>query len=140
LDKAIEFVRDGDVFAITKLDRLARSVADFVAIQKLLDARGVTLRVLALGMDTGTPTGKLMLNVVSSVAQFEREIMLERQREGVIKARRAGKYKGRKPTARNQAAQIATLANSGLSKAAIAKELGLSERSVFRVLATAASV
>ena len=81
-----------------------------------------------------------MLNVVSSVAQFEREIMLERQREGVIKARLAGKYKGRKPTARNQAAQIATLANSGLSKAAIAKELGLSERSVFRVLATAASV
>ena len=75
---------------MTKLDRLACSVADLVKIVESLTKKGVALRILAMGLETGTPTGRLMLNVIGSVAQFEREVMLERQREGVAKAKAEG--------------------------------------------------
>jgi DNA invertase Pin-like site-specific DNA recombinase len=84
-------------------------------------------------------TGKLMLNVLGSVAQFEREVMLERQREGIAKAKAEKKYKGRAPTARAKADDVRRLAAGGLSKAKIAAELGISPRSVFRVLSQPAS-
>src|SRR6187455_3297627 len=98
LETALEFMREGDVLVVTKLDRLARSVADLMRIIQSLEQKGAALRVLNLGMATSTPTGKLMLTVLGGIAQFEREMMLERQREGVAKAKAAGKYKGRKPT------------------------------------------
>ena len=88
LQSALEFVRDGDVFIVTKLDRLARSVADLMAILQALERKGVAVRILNLGMDIQTPTGKLMLTVLGGVAEFEREMMLERQREGIAKANR----------------------------------------------------
>lgn len=135
LEAAIEWCREGDTLVCTDLSRLARSVGDFCRIQERLAFKGVGLRVLNIGMDTATPTGKLMLNVLASVAQFEREMMLERQREGVAKAKADGRYKGRAPTARRKADQIKALASQGMPKAAIASELGVSVRSVFRVLA-----
>ena len=70
-----------------------------MAILQALERKHVAVRILNLGMDTQTPTGKLMLTVLGGVAQFEREMMLERQREGIAKAKSAGKYKGRKPIA-----------------------------------------
>src|ERR1700722_18691878 len=76
---------------------------------------GATLRILAINLDTATPTGKLMLNVLASVAQFEREVMLERQREGIAKAKGEGRYKGRAPTARAKSADIQRLAAEGLT-------------------------
>jgi DNA invertase Pin-like site-specific DNA recombinase len=82
LEQALEFCRDGDVLIVTKLDRLARSMADVVSITSRLNYKGVELRILAMQLDTATPTGKLMLNLMGSFAEFEREIMLERQREG----------------------------------------------------------
>ena len=100
LEAALDYLRDGDVLVITKLDRLARSVADLVAIGERLEAKGVALKVLDQAIDTSTPTGRLMFNMLGSIAQFERELMLERQREGIARAKAAGKYKGRKPTAR----------------------------------------
>lgn len=87
-----------------------------------------------MGVDTTTPTGKLMLNVLGSVAQFEREMMLERQREGVAKAKAEGKYKGRKPTARAKSADIAMLRAEGASMSEIAKRLSIGKASVHRVL------
>ena len=96
----------------------------------------VALRVLDLGLDTSTATGKLMLNVLGSVAQFEREMMLERQREGIAKAKSEGRYKGRKPTAMNQIEAIQRLAAGGDSKGVIASKLGISERSVYRALSS----
>src|ERR1700722_7939220 len=81
LQSALEFVRDGDIFVVTKLDRLARSVADLMTILQALERRRVAVRILNLGMDTQTPTGKLMLTVLGGVAQFEREMMLDRQGE-----------------------------------------------------------
>ncbi|SEG53895.1 Site-specific DNA recombinase [Methylobacterium sp. 190mf] len=134
LTAALEFVREGDTLVVTKLDRLARSVTHMGEILTGLEAKGVALRILSLGVDTGTSTGKLMLNVLAGVAQFEREMMLERQREGIAKAKAAGLYKGRKPTARARAAEIEALAAEGLSMAKIAKRLGIGVGSVHRTL------
>ncbi len=137
LDAALEYVREGDVLVVTKLDRLARSVADLMTMIQTLDRKSVGLRVLNLGMDTHTPTGTLMLTVLGGVAQFEREMMLERQREGVARAKAAGKYKGRKPIATEQRVEVVRLAEVGLTKASIAQKLNLGEASVYRILAAA---
>ena len=77
LEAALDFVRDGDVFVVTKLDRLARSVANMLEIVARLEKKDVALRILNLGLDTSTPTGKLMLTVMGGVAEFERAMMLE---------------------------------------------------------------
>ena len=97
LEAALEYCREGDVLVVTKLDRLARSMADLVAITSRLKAKGVALNILAMQLDTTTPTGKLMLQLMGCFAEFERDVMLERQREGVAKAKAEGKYRGRVP-------------------------------------------
>ena len=97
LEAALEFVRQGDTLVVAKLDRLARSVADLLGIVARLEAKGVALRVLAIGgqpLDTGTATGKLMLTMLGAVAEFERALMLERQREGIAKAKAEGRTRG----------------------------------------------
>lgn len=134
LHDALDFVREGDTLVVTKLDRLARSVTDLGRIVEHLAQKGVALHILNLGLDTNTATGRLMVNVIGSVAQFEREMMLERQREGIAKAKAEGKYRGRKPTARNRAVEITKLAQAGITRTEIAKKVGVSERSVYRVL------
>jgi DNA invertase Pin-like site-specific DNA recombinase len=136
LEEAKAWAREGDIFVVTKIDRLARSLTELLRIAEDLERRGIELRVLATPALTG-PTGKLMLSVVGAVAEFERAIMLERQREGIASAKAAGKYKGRAPTARRQADEIRRLAGEGVTKAAIADQLGVSQRSVFRVLSGA---
>jgi DNA invertase Pin-like site-specific DNA recombinase len=137
LQSALEFVRDGDVFVVTKLDRLARSVADLMAILQALERKRVAVRILNLGMDTQTPTGKLMVTVLGGVAQFEREMMLERQREGIAKAKSVGKYKGRKPIAPDRRQHVLRLAAEGATKISIARQLGIGEATVYRILAVA---
>ncbi len=127
-------MREGDTLVVTKLDRLARSMANLVEITAKLKAKGVELKVLALNLDTSTPTGKLMLNMLGSIAEFERELMLERQREGIAKAKAEGKYQGRAPTARRKAADVRRLRAEGKTVEAIVKELGVSRSSVFRAL------
>lgn len=136
LDSAFDFAREDDVLVVTKLDRLARSVPHLWELVTKLEEKGVALRILNMGLDTATPTGRLMLNVLGSVAQFEREMMLERQREGIAKAKAEGKYKGRKPTVRIMAAHVWELANQGATRREIAERLGVGERSVYRVLAS----
>jgi len=115
-------------------DRLARSVAHLVSIGEKLDAKRVSLKVLEQAIDTCTPTGRLMFNMLGAIAQFERELMLERQREGVAKAKAEGKYKGRAPTARAKAADVRRLHNESIGPTEIAKRLRISRASVYRVL------
>ncbi|UZD68533.1 recombinase family protein [Brucella sp. JSBI001] len=134
LERALDYVREGDTLIVTKLDRLARSVADLVAITETLRTKGVTLRILSMNLDTSTPTGKLMLNLLGSIAEFERELMLERQREGIAKAKAEGKYKGRAPTARAKAEDVLRLKAGGMTADAIATKLGIGRASVFRIL------
>lgn len=139
LAAALDFVREGDCLVVTKLDRLCRSVVDLVAITETLRTKGVALRILSMNLDTTTPTGKLMLNLLGSIAEFERELMLERQREGIAKARAEGKYKGRAPTARRKAPQVRELRASGLPARDIAAKLGVSRSSVYRILSERAA-
>ena len=137
LDAALEFVREGDTLVVTKLDRLARSTKHLGEIVEAVRIKGVHLRILDLGIDTGTATGELVLNLLGAVAQFERQMMLERQREGIAKAKGEGKYKGRKPTSRAKAPEIKALQQAGKGASAIAKELGIGRTSVYRVLSEA---
>ena len=138
LEAALEFARAGDAIVVTKLDRLARHVRHLGDIVERLASKGVSLRILDLGLDTSTASGKLMLNMLGAVAQFEREMMLERQREGIAKARADGKYKGRKPIADEKRNEIRRLVAMGVPKARIAREIGVGTRTVFRVMAEAA--
>jgi DNA invertase Pin-like site-specific DNA recombinase len=137
LAEALGFVREGDVFVVTKIDRLARSIVNLCDIVARIEKRKASLRVLAMNLDTGTSTGKLILNVVGSIAEFEREMMLERQREGIAKAKGEGKYKGRKPTAKAKAADVVRLAGKGMLREMIADDVGISLASVYRILADA---
>lgn len=137
---ALDYCREGDALIVTKLDRLARSARHLSEIIDTLEAKGVTLRILNFGgdaVDTRGATGRLMLNMFAAMAQFEREMMLERQREGIAKAKAEGKYKGRKPTARAKAPQAVQLFHEGKQVAHIAKELGIGRGSVYRALESA---
>lgn len=135
LAACLDYLREGDTLIVTKLDRLARSVAHLGLLVATLKEKRVSLRILDLGLDTSTPTGELILNMMGAVAQFERQMMLERQREGIAKAKADGKYKGRAPIAMKQAPHVRLLAAQGLQRREIARRLGLSERSVYRALA-----
>jgi DNA invertase Pin-like site-specific DNA recombinase len=134
LEKALKFSRKGDILVVTKLDRLARSIPDLVRITETLEEKQATLRILAMNLDTNTPTGRLLLNLVGSVAQFEREIMLERQREGVAKAKGEGKYRGRAPTARAKSADVIAEFKASRRPTDIAKSIGIGRASVYRIL------
>jgi DNA invertase Pin-like site-specific DNA recombinase len=138
LETVIDYCREGDTLLVTKLDRLARSMAHLVLITQQLEKKGVTLNILDMKLDTSTPTGKLMLNLLGSIAQFERELMLERQLEGIAKAKADGKYRGRVPTAQRKAADVIKLRAEGLKAEEIANRLKISRASVFRVLKKAA--
>ncbi len=136
LHAALEYVREGDILVVAKLDRLARSVPDLMAILQTLGRKRVGVRILNLGMDTQTPTGKLMLTVLGAIAQFEREMMLERQREGIATAKSEGRYKGRKPIEAERRESVLKLAAEGATRTAIAIQVGLGEATVYRILAS----
>lgn len=135
LAEAVEFARAGDVLVVTKLDRLARSVKHLLEIVETLEAKGVALRILAMGIDTSSPTGRLMLQVLASVAEFERAIMLERQREGIAKAKVDGKYRGRKPVEEKKAEEVRRLVAAGASVTKAAEAVGVSRATAYRVVA-----
>jgi DNA invertase Pin-like site-specific DNA recombinase len=133
LEHALDYVRDGDTLVVTKLDRLARSTAHLLEIVQLLEHKGVALRILDFGgepVNTSGPTGKLLLKVFGAFAQFEREMMLERQREGIAKAKAAGKYKGRKPTALAKAPEVKALRDEGVGGIEVARRLGIGRASI----------
>ena len=137
LDAALGALRPDDKLVVTKLDRLARSVQHLGQIIERVNNADAALVVLDMGgaaVDTSSSTGKLILNVMSSVAQFEREMMLERQREGIAKAKAEGKYKGRKPTARAKIDMVKLALDQGVSKAQICRDLEISKTSLYRII------
>ena len=137
LEAALDFVREGDVLVITKIDRIARSVSHLCAIEAKLRAKGASLKVLSPELDTSSSMGRLVFNMVAAIAQFEREIMLERQREGIAKAKAEGKYKGRAPTAMAKADEALTLLKGGMGATEIARQLGIGRASVYRIIEAA---
>lgn len=134
LSRMLEYVREGDSVIVTKLCRLARNTKHLLEIVELLDSKKVSLQVLNLGIDTASPTGRLMVTLIGAIATFERQLLLERQAEGIALAKQKGKYKGRKPTARAKQAQVSELLAGGLSKSQVAKELGISLSSIYRLV------
>lgn len=134
LEAALDWVREGDVLCVTRLDRLARSVASLVHIVERLEAKKASLRILNIALDTSSSTGRLMLSLLAAIAQFEREIMRERQIEGIRRAQALGKFKGRVPVARRKAKDVSALAALGVAKQDIAARLGISRASVYRIL------
>ena len=137
LERAIDMLREGDKLVVTKLDRLARNVMHMGELLQQIEAKGAGLVILSLGsetVDTSTATGKLILNMMVSVAQFEREMMKERQVEGIKRAQAEGKYKGRVPTALKQADKVKALVDAGVSRVQVQEQLGISKASYYRCL------
>ncbi|EJN7218962.1 recombinase family protein [Enterobacter cloacae complex sp. 2024EL-00232] len=134
LQAMLEFVREGDTVQVTKLDRLARNTRHLLEVSEYLQGKGVALNILNIGINTATPTGKLMLTMIGAIATFEREMMLERQAEGIALAKLKGKYKGRKATARNKSDEVIELLEKGLSKPEISRQLGISITSIYRII------
>lgn len=133
LARCLNYLRDSDVLVVTKPDRLARNTAELLTIEADLSKRQIGLMILSMGgerLDTRNPTSKLMLTILAGVATWEREIMLERQREGIAVAKAAGKYKGRPATIKP--AEITKLIDD-MGASAIAKQLGISRSSVYRL-------
>jgi DNA invertase Pin-like site-specific DNA recombinase len=134
LDEVLRFCRKNDTLIVTSLSRLARSVPHLWEIVQHLQKKGVSLRILDLDIDTSTPNGRLMMTLVGGIVQWEREIMLERQKIGIAKARNEGKYRGRVPTARRQGFEVVKLKTEGVAPSDIAKRLNISRASVYRIL------
>lgn len=141
LEAALDWVRESDTFIVTRPDRLARSLVDLLRIVDGLKARNIHVRIVSMGVDTSTAagdaTGTLILQMLAAVAEFERNIMLERQRAGIAKAKAEGRYKGRAPTARAKSDEVRRLKAEGMSVANIVKATGVSRASVYRALTEA---
>lgn len=136
LQAMLDFVREGDTVYIHSLDRLARSTQDLLNIVEQLQAKGVELHSDKEAIDSNTPTGKLMLTMIAAINQFERENLLERQREGIAIAKEQGKYKGRKqvkPEAWEEAyAKYKAREIKNISE--LAKVLGISRPTVYKLI------
>jgi DNA invertase Pin-like site-specific DNA recombinase len=132
LDTLLQFLRSGDTLMVTRIDRLARSIADLQDIVRALKAKGLALKATEQPIDTGTAAGKAFLDMLGVFAEFETNLRKERQLEGIAKAKQAGVYKGRKPSI--EPAKVRELQAEGLGATDIAKRLGIRRASVYRVM------
>lgn len=135
LAQALDFVREGDTLLVTRIDRLARSIADLATIVRQLEAKGVALKATEQPIDTSSAAGKAFLGMLGVFAEFETNIRRERQLEGIAKAKAEGRYQGRPKTAPE--AEIVELKRQGVGAAEIVKRLGVPRATVYRVLAKA---
>nr|WP_067870794.1 recombinase family protein [Nocardia vermiculata] len=138
LRACLDYLREGDDLVVYSMDRLARSLVDLRRTVDELTGRGVTVRFirenLTFTSDESDPCAMLMLSVMGAVAEFERAIILERQREGIAVAKRAGKYKGRKPAlSPEQAAAVVARMDAGESPSALAREFEVSRKTIYNV-------
>lgn len=136
--KVMSKLKAGDVLVFTSLSRVARSMIHMMEIEAAVAAAGASIRILDMNVDTSTPQGRLTFNLFSSIAQFEREIMLERQKVGIAAAKERGEYKGRAPTAQAKSAKVLSLHAKGLTKQEIANACSIGIASVYRILKAAA--
>lgn len=134
LDECLKYLRKGDTLIITRVDRLARSVHDLQAIILQLKEKSVDLRATEQPIDTSTPAGKAFFDMLGVFAEFETNLRKERQLEGIEKAKKEGKYKGRKPTARAKSNHVIKMLADGASKTDVAKDLGISIASIYRII------
>lgn len=134
LAEALAFLRENDTLVVTRPCRLARSTKDLLDIVDDLTKRGVAVRILSMDLNTANATGRLILTILAGIAEFERSLMLERQRHGIAKAKAEGKYRGRAPTARARAKEILALKAQGLGVTEINERTKVSRSSIYRIL------
>ena len=142
IDKALLVLREGDQLAITKLDRLGRSLAHLIALSAELQQRGVDLVVLDQGIDTSTAVGRMFFQILGAIAEFEHALMSERTMDGLAAARARGRTGGQKPKLRPRQVELARqmydeTAEDGKNRytvADIAAELGVSRPTIYRYL------
>jgi DNA invertase Pin-like site-specific DNA recombinase len=139
LDKLLKHARSGDTIVVHSMDRFARNLRDLRNLVDSLTDRGVVIRFLKENLiftGEANSTAKLMLNIMGAVAEFEREMMLERQREGIALAKAEGKYRGGKfKLTEDKVTELRRRAGKGENKAALAREFKLSRQSLYNYLA-----
>ncbi len=135
----MDYVREGDALIVTKLDRLARSAVDLGKIAAQLQEKGVDLVVLDQDINTTTPTGKLMFTIIGAFAEFERDLINERCREGIVRAKERGVKFGRRPKLSDeQLVELKAEFEAGIiSEAALATKYGISRPSLYRLVVKA---
>ena len=134
VNAALEFCREGDVLVITKLDRLARSMFDLQDITKTLELKGVDFIVLDQSIDTTTPAGRLTFHLLGAVAEFERDLISERQAEGIQKAKQKGvKFGRREKLSPQQVSKMQEAYASGETRQSLMKRFDISKSTFYRL-------
>ncbi len=136
LDACLDYLREGDTLMVTRIDRLSRSLRDLQNLVHDLKEEGIYLKATEQPIDTSTAAGKAFLDMLGVFAEFETNLRRERQLEGVAKAKKEGKYKGRQPTARAKSQQVVKLIQEGFTREAAADKLSIGIASVYRILKT----
>ena len=133
--KCMNYLREGDVLVISRLDRLARSVIHLSQVTERFQAENIDLLVIDQAIDTSTPTGRLMFNMLAAIAEFETDLRAERQLEGIAKAKEHGVKFGR-PTKRTDAIdlEIYNKRKEGVSIGQLAKNYDLGSATIYRIL------
>jgi DNA invertase Pin-like site-specific DNA recombinase len=132
LKTLLEFIREGDILVVTRIDRLARSISDLQSIVQRLKDNGASLQATEQPIDTSTAAGNAFLQMMGVFAELETNLRKERQMEGVVKAKQAGVYKGRKPSVNIH--EVQQMVAEGVGATAIAKKLNISRGSVYRAI------
>ncbi len=134
LDELMKTAGDGDTLLVTSLARLAHNIQHLLEIVTALNDAGVALKVIDSGIDTSSPHGEVIGLLLGTIADFEQQKVRERQAAGIARAKREGRYKGRKPTARAKTDEVLTLNAQDLTRQKIADQLGIGVASVYRIL------
>jgi DNA invertase Pin-like site-specific DNA recombinase len=132
LDALLAYARKGDTLAVVRLDRLGRSLSELLATVAALKERGIALFSLEENINTASAAGELVLHVFAVIAHFERRLIAERTKDGIIAARARGKHPGRHPLDPDKVAAAIQLVKAGLSPTVIARQLGLGRSTVYR--------
>jgi len=134
LNECLNYLREGDTLVVTRIDRLARNLRDLQNLVHDLKSKGIDLKATEQPIDTTNAAGKAFLDMLGVFAEFETNLRKERQLEGIEKAKKEGKYKGRKATTKAKSDQVIDLIEKGMTRQAVADELGMGVASVYRIL------
>lgn len=134
LDKLLSLVQPDDTLLVTSLDRIAHNTRHLLELVESLSAAGVAFKVLDNSIDTSSSEGEVIRRLLGAIVDFEGRVVRQRQSVGIAKAKKEGRYKGRKPTARAKSDQVMALNQQGLTRQKIADELGMGVASVYRIL------
>lgn len=134
LSKALDYARDGDTIVVTRLDRLGRTTLDTLRTVQVLDQRNIKVQALDIDLDTFTPAGRLVLKMIASLAKWERDVLIERTKEGPAHARSQGRIGGRPPKLTTDQQQAAlNLLSDGKSESQVAKIFNVSRPTIARL-------